>query len=175
MPHSAHPSIVPFQAFATADGWMTVACAKQKFWERLCGVLGREDLADDPRFAGFADRDRHRDELLPILQAAFAERSTDGWIDALADAGVPCGPVHDVAEALADPQAQARGDVVEIGHPRFGTVRQVASPLRVAAEQEAAPLERAPERGEHTDAVLREVCGYAPERVAELRRRGAFG
>jgi crotonobetainyl-CoA:carnitine CoA-transferase CaiB-like acyl-CoA transferase len=175
MAHSAHPSIVPFQAFATADGWMTVACAKQKFWERLCGVLGREDLAADPRFAGFADRDRHRDELLPILQDAFAERPTDAWIEALADAGVPCGPVHDVAEALADPQAQARGDVVEIGHPRFGTVRQVASPLRVASEQESAPLERAPERGEHTDTVLREVCGYTPERVAELRRRGAFG
>ena len=175
MLHSAHPSIVPFQAFATADGWMTVACAKQKFWERLCRVLGREDLAADPRFAGFADRDRHRDELLPILEGAFAERPTEEWIDALGDAGVPCGPVHDVAQALADPQAQARGDVVEIGHPRFGTVRQVASPLRVAADRETAPLERAPQRGEHTDAVLREVCGYAPERVAELRRRGAFG
>jgi crotonobetainyl-CoA:carnitine CoA-transferase CaiB-like acyl-CoA transferase len=175
MPHSAHPSIVPFQAFETADGWMTVACAKQKFWERLCGVLGRDDLAADPRFAGFADRDRHRDELLPILQAAFVERTTEAWIDALGDAGVPCGPVHEVAEALADPQAQARGAVVEVGHPRFGTVRQVASPLRVASGQEQAPLARAPQRGEHTDEVLRDVCGYAPQRVAELRRHGAFG
>jgi len=176
MPESAHPSIVPFQAFATTDGWITIACAKQKFWERLCQALGRTDLLEDPRFADFAARDVHREELLPILRAALASRSRDEWIEALADAGVPCGPVYEVPDALQDRQAVARADIVEIQHPTLGTVRQVASPLRVADDQGATrPLERGPFRGEHTESVLREVCGYTDDRIATLRAAGAFG
>ncbi|MBK5115644.1 MAG: CoA transferase, partial [Thermoleophilia bacterium] len=77
MPDSAHPSIVPFQAFATADGWITVACAKQKFWERLCAALERPDLCEDARYADFAARHENRDELLAILREAFAKRSSE--------------------------------------------------------------------------------------------------
>lgn len=175
MPESAHPSIVPFQAFQTADGWLTIACAKQKFWERMAGAIDRGDLLEDPRFADFAARDQHREALLPILRAALAGRTTAEWIEILADAGVPCGPVYEVPDALEDRQAVARGDVVEIEHPTLGTVRQVASPLRVADDQEPRPLERAPFRGEHTDRVLRERCGYDAERIAALRAAGAFG
>jgi crotonobetainyl-CoA:carnitine CoA-transferase CaiB-like acyl-CoA transferase len=175
MPDSAHPSIVPFQAFATADGWITVACAKQKFWERLCVALGRPDLSEDARYADFAARHENRDELLAILREAFTAHSSEEWSDILADAGVPAGPVYDVPTALADPQAEARGAVVEIEHPNLGTVRQVASPLRVTIEEEPLPLERGPFRGEHTDQVLREVCGYADERIAELREAKTFG
>ena len=172
-PNSAHPSIVPFQAFRTADGWLTVACAKPKFWERLCVAVGHDELLEDPRFADFAGRDRHRDDLLPILDAVFARRTTEAWIEVLGAAGVPHGPVYDVAEALEDPQVVARGDVVEIEHPRFGTVRQVASPLRISGEPN--PLARAPLRGEHTDEALRDLCGYSDERIAELRAAGTFG
>jgi crotonobetainyl-CoA:carnitine CoA-transferase CaiB-like acyl-CoA transferase len=172
---SAHPSIVPFQVFPTADGWITVACPKQKFWERLCRALGHDELLADERFSDFAGRHRNRDELLPILRSALRERTTEAWIDALGDAGVPCGPIYDVAEALADRQTEARGDVVEIEHPRFGVVRQVASPLRVARDEEPAPLRRGPFRGEHTESVLRELCGYSAERIAELRDAGTFG
>jgi len=175
MSNSAHPSIVPFQAFQTADGWITVACAKPKFWERLCHVLGRTDLLDDARFGDFAARDRHRDELLPILDDAFRVRTTEQCLDTLGDAGVPCGPVYDVAQALADRQTVAREDVIEIDHPRFGSVHQLASPLRVAREQEPTPQRRAPFRGEHTDEVLREVCEYTSAQVTELREAGAFG
>jgi crotonobetainyl-CoA:carnitine CoA-transferase CaiB-like acyl-CoA transferase len=173
MPESAHPSIVPFQAIETADGWMTIACAKQKFWERLCAALGREDLLEDPRFSDFAARNRNRDELLPILRQAFRQRSTEEWIDVLAEAGVPHGPVYEVPEALGDRQAKARGDIVEIGHPSLGTMRQVASPLRLSGEPN--PLARGPFRGEHTDEVLRDVCGYSPEQIASLRAAGTFG
>jgi crotonobetainyl-CoA:carnitine CoA-transferase CaiB-like acyl-CoA transferase len=173
MPDSAHPSIVPFQAFETADGWITIACAKQKFWERLCEALDREDLVRDPRFADFAGRDAHRDDLLPILRDAFRRLTTDDAIALLSPAGVPHGPVYEVPEALGDPQAQARGDVVEIGHPRLGTVRQVASPLRLSGEPN--PLERAPFRGEHTDEVLHDLCGYSGEEIALLRAAGTFG
>jgi crotonobetainyl-CoA:carnitine CoA-transferase CaiB-like acyl-CoA transferase len=173
MPDSAHPSIVPFQAFQTADGWITIACAKQKFWERLCEALDRQDLVRDPRFADFAGRDAHRDELLPILRGAFRGLTTDDAIALLSPSGVPHGPVYEVPEALGDPQAQARGAVVEIGHPRLGTVRQVASPLRLSGEPN--PLERAPFRGEHTDEVLHDVCGYSGEEIALLRAAGTFG
>jgi crotonobetainyl-CoA:carnitine CoA-transferase CaiB-like acyl-CoA transferase len=171
--NSAHPSIVPFQNFATSDGWIVVACPKEKFWQALCGVLGRPDLADDERFAGFAGRDRNREALLAELDAAFATRSTAAWLEALAAAGVPSAPVNDVAAALADPQAVARGAVVEVEHERFGTVRTIASPLRVGDERR--PVERAPRRGEHTAEVLAELCGYDADEIAALTDTGAFG
>jgi crotonobetainyl-CoA:carnitine CoA-transferase CaiB-like acyl-CoA transferase len=170
--NSAHPSIVPFQNFATADGWIVVACPKQKFWESLCNALGRPELAADERFADFGARDRNRDELLPLLDAAFAEQTSAEWLGLLAAAGVPSSPVNDVIAALDDPQARARGSVVETEHPRLGPVRQVASPLRLG---DKAPLQRAPLRGEHTEGVLAEVCGYPPERLRELAAAGVFG
>jgi crotonobetainyl-CoA:carnitine CoA-transferase CaiB-like acyl-CoA transferase len=173
IPESAHPSIVPFQAFATADGWLTVACAKQKFWEMLARALGHEELLSDPRFADFAGRHEHREELLPVLRAAFAQRPTAEWLEILAAAGVPHGPIYEVGEALEDPHVIARDDIVEIDHPRFGTVRQLASPLRLSGEPN--PLDRAPFRGEHTDEVLRELAGYSDEEIAALRADGTFG
>ncbi|MGZ8717482.1 MAG: CoA transferase, partial [Gaiellaceae bacterium] len=171
--NSAHLSIVPFQNFATADGWIVVACPKEKFWRRLCEVIGRPELAADARFTDFGGRDRHRDELLAQLDAVFAARSTDAWLAELGAAGVPCAPVNDVAAALADPQAVARGTVIEAEHERFGTVRTVASPLRVGPERRMPVC--APRRGEHTEQVLAELCGYSPERLAELVAAGAFG
>ncbi len=171
--NSAHPSIVPFQNFATADGWIVVACPKQKFWERLCEAIGRPELAADPRFADFAARDENRGELLAILDAAFFARPSAEWLELLAGAGVPSSPVNDVAAALADAQAEARGSVVELEHPRFGVVRGVATPLRVG--DDARPLRRGPFRGEHTEQVLVEVCGYSRARVRELLDAGVFG
>jgi crotonobetainyl-CoA:carnitine CoA-transferase CaiB-like acyl-CoA transferase len=157
--NSAHPSIVPFQNFRTADGWVVVACAKQSLWEALCGALEMPELA--------------RDELLAILDDAFARRGTDEWLDVLREAGVPSGRVNPVTAALEDPQAVARDAVVAVEHPRLGTVREVASPLRVAdAPRAPGP---GPARGAHTDAVLRELCGYGDERLAQLRAEGVFG
>ena len=170
---SAHPSIVPFQNFATADGWLVVACPKEKFWQALCRVLDRPQLAGDPRFCDFAGRDRHRDELLPLLEEAFLERTTDEWLQALRDAGIPCGRVNVVADALEDPQAVARNAVVGFEHPRLGRVRELATPLRVGPEQR--PVGPGPQRGEHTDAVLTELCGYSPEHIERLRLDAAFG
>jgi crotonobetainyl-CoA:carnitine CoA-transferase CaiB-like acyl-CoA transferase len=171
--NSAHPSIVPFQNFRAADGWLSVACAKQKFWERLCDALGRPDLAADARFGDFAARDRNRDELLEILDGAFAERGVDEWIDVLVAAGVPAARVNSVAEALEEPQTLAREDVVGYDHPELGAVRTIRSPLRLT-QGERAPA-RAPFRGEHTEQVLVDLCGYTPEHVRELRDAGVFG
>jgi crotonobetainyl-CoA:carnitine CoA-transferase CaiB-like acyl-CoA transferase len=171
--NSAHPSIVPFQNFASADGWLVVACPKQKFWTRLCEVIGRPELAADPRFRGFAERLSHRDALLEILDAEFRARSTDDWLEALANAGVPCAPINDVPTALTDPQITARGGVLAYEHPTLGTVRQAASPLRLGGE--AAPMGRAPRRGEHTIELLSSVCGYSDERLHTLASCGVFG
>ncbi len=173
VPDSGHPSVVPFQNFETADGWIVVACPKPKFWEALCDAIGHPELVADERFADFALRDRNRDELLPLLREAFRSRTSVEWLEALGAAGVPSSAVNDVAGALADPQTVARGDLVEHEHPRFGTVRTVASPLRVADGER--PVRRAPFRGEHTAAVLADVCGYDAERISRLRDDGVFG
>jgi crotonobetainyl-CoA:carnitine CoA-transferase CaiB-like acyl-CoA transferase len=170
---SAHPSIVPFQAFECEDGWLTVAAAKPRFWERLCHALGLPELLDDERFRDFEGRRRHRDELLPILRARFAELPTATWVARLEDAGVPVGRVNDVREALEDHQAHARNAVVGYDHPRLGPVRQIASPMRIS-DYRAEPRP-APERGGDADALLRELCGYGDEQLARARREGAFG
>jgi crotonobetainyl-CoA:carnitine CoA-transferase CaiB-like acyl-CoA transferase len=171
--NSAHPVIVPFQNFATADGWIVVACPKQKFWVLFCEAIGRAELATDERFADFGGRDRNRDELLPLLDTALAKRTTDEWLGVFAQAGIPSARVNDVAGALTDPQTEARGAVVEYEHPNLGRVREVASPLRLSDAE--PPLRRAPFRGEHTEQVLVEVCGYSRERVRELADAGVFG
>ena len=163
--NSAHPSIVPFQNFETADGWIVVACPKEKFWTLLCGAIQRPDLAEE--FPTFADRDRRREELSPILDEVFSRRTSEEWLEVLGGAGVPCSPVNDVPAALEEAR------VVEYEHSRLGTVRQVASPLRLSGpEPQAGP---GPERGEHTEQVLVEVCGYEPERIRALAESGVFG
>jgi crotonobetainyl-CoA:carnitine CoA-transferase CaiB-like acyl-CoA transferase len=172
-PNSAHLSVVPFQNIPTLDGWIVIACPKQSLWLRLCAVLERTDLSADARYATFAARDEHRAALLEELFATFATRSTADWLAALEEAGVPAAPVNDVATALADPQVAARSLLAAYEHPVLGTVRQVASPIRVDGEVPA--VNRAALRGEHTDDVLREVCGYSADEVERLAAGGALG
>lgn len=171
--NSAHQTMVPFQNFETADGWMVVACPKQSLWERLCEAIGGQRFLEDERFASFALRNRHREELLAELEPIFRSQTTSEWLRQLSAAGVPCAPVNSIAEALADTQVAARAALVEIEHPVLGTVRQVASPLRI--EGFAPKSRRAPFRGEHTRTLLAEVCGYSPETLDELARDGVFG
>ena len=171
--HSAHPSLVPFQNFQTADGWIVVACPKEKFWQRLTGVLGRPDLASDERFASMAERARNAATLVEILDECFAARTSAEWLEALAAAGVPSGAVNTVEQALADPQTAARGLIVETEHPHWKTVRQVASAVRVGSEPPSH--RRAPRRNEDADHVLRTVLGYDSARIEELEAAGAFG
>jgi crotonobetainyl-CoA:carnitine CoA-transferase CaiB-like acyl-CoA transferase len=171
--HSAHPSVVPFQNFQTADGWIVVACVKEKFWQRLTAVLDRPELAADERFASLAARAHNAAALIEILDERFATRTTAQWLEALAAAGVPNGPVNTVEQALADPQTAARELIVETEHPHWGTVRQLASPVRVGSERPS--YRRAPRRNEDADHVLGTVLGYDAARIEQLSAAGAFG
>jgi crotonobetainyl-CoA:carnitine CoA-transferase CaiB-like acyl-CoA transferase len=164
-PNSAHPVIVPFQNLPTSDGWIVVACPKEKFWQLLCEAIGRPGLAQE--YPSFAERDRRRDELEAILEEAFRERTSEEWLAALAAAGVPSAPVNDAKAALEEAR------VVEYEHAQLGKVRQVASPLRLSGAE--PPLRPAPERGADTEQVLVELCGYEPARVQELDAAGVFG
>ncbi|NUU24717.1 MAG: CoA transferase [Streptomycetaceae bacterium] len=172
--NSAHPSMVPFQNFPTRDGWIVVGCAKEKFWRRLTAVLGHPEWGEpDGPYGTFALRTEHADELLGKLEGIFLTRTSAEWLAELGPAGVPSAPVHGVAEALADPHTAARGLVVETEHPRFGTLRNLASPVRVGDPPPA--YRRAPRRGEDHDYVLADVLGYDAPRIADLTASGAFG
>ena len=166
---SAHQTLVPAQNFPTRDGWIVVFCNKDKFWRDLVDVLGAPELADDPRFLGFGDRFAHRETLLPLLRERFATRTTEDWLDRLRGR-VPCAPVNDVRQALADPQVLARDMIVDVPHPEFGTLREVRSPVRT--EGEIRQPRRAPRLGEHTDEILREVLSYGDATIARLREGG---
>jgi crotonobetainyl-CoA:carnitine CoA-transferase CaiB-like acyl-CoA transferase len=173
MASSAHPSVVPFQNFATRDGWIVVGCAKDKFFDLLCGALGLEWMVDDVRFSTMAARLEHREACVAELATVLLGDTSEAWLERLGAAGVPCGPVNDIAGAVADPQTVARDLIAESEHPVLGTVRQIRSPLRV--DGRLMELRPAPKRGEHTREVLVEQCGYADADVDRLARAGVFG
>lgn len=173
MGFSAHPSIFPFQNFQTADGWMVIACPKQKFWERLCEAIGRTDLAQNPRYADFAGRRQYREELQDIIGSILMKKPSSEWIRTFIAAGVPCGPVNSIPEAMADPQTTARGMIVEYAHPIFGTVKSIASPVKVG--NDTPPSRRAPQRNEDATAILHDLLGYDDATIAKLTEAGGFG
>ncbi len=169
---SGHQSLVPAQNFPTKDGVIVIFCNKEKFWTSLLEALELPDVARDPRFATFADRAVHKATLVPILTARFAERTTSEWLSSLRGK-VPCAPVNTIAEALADEQIAARDMIVEVEHPRFGVLREVATPVKT--EGAAPNLSPAPALGQHTDEILRTLLRYDAARVAALRASGALG
>ena len=168
-PDSSHPSQVPSQSLPTSDGWMVVMCAKEKFYADLVKIMGRPDLAEDPRFRTFSDRLENREVLVPILKDLSKRRTTAEWLEMLRGR-VPCAPVNTVAQAFDDPQAAEEGLILDIPHPDFGTVRQVASPIRISDAR--PPLNRGPRLGEHTDEVLRSLVGWTGERIERARADG---
>jgi len=168
LPRSAHPSLTPCQLYRTADGWIYVMCQTEKFWSLLTEGVGRPDLAARPDFATFGDRLRNRDRLTEELDAVFRSRTTGAWLDALRGR-VPVAPVFDLAQALDNPYAVARGLVQSFDHPERQDFRMIASPVRV--DGEIPPARPAPALGADTDALLTEL-GYDLLAIAQLRARG---
>jgi crotonobetainyl-CoA:carnitine CoA-transferase CaiB-like acyl-CoA transferase len=169
---NAHPSIVPYQAFPTRDGHVVLAVGNDGQFARFCEVAGRPELAGDARFATNALRVEHRAALVGIVAPILASRPTGEWVEALEAAGVPCGPINDLAQVFEDPQVRHRGLRVVVEHPRHGSVPLVASPIRLS--RTPARHERPPALGEHTREVLVDVLGMDEAEVASLRRSGVI-
>ncbi|MFP6827685.1 MAG: CoA transferase [Gammaproteobacteria bacterium] len=163
---SAHPLNAPYEAFQTANGWLTLGAASQVVWQRLPDVLGLPELLSDSRFLKNEDRMAHRAELADALAPAFKKRSTNDWLERLDAAGVPAGPVLSVGEMLADPQTKAREMLVETEHQRLGPVPTIGFPVKFS-ETPAAIERGAPTLGQHTTEVLREL-GYADSDIDKL-------
>jgi len=171
---NAHPNIVPYQAFACADGHLILAVGNDGQFAKFCAIAGRPEWAVDPRFAKNADRVKHRSILVPMVAAAIATRTQREWLAALDAAGVPAGPINRLDQVFADPQVAARGMRLDLPHPAAGTVPQVGNPLKLSATPVA--YDRPPPLlGEHTAAVLRERLALSDEAIADLAARDVIG
>lgn len=167
---SAHPLAAPYQAFETADGWITVGAANETTWRRLASVLGAPELADDPRFASNERRMANLAELTELLAPRFRRRPAAEWLELLRDAGVPAGPVHDVVDMHGDPQTLARDMVTEVEHSRLGAVKTLGLPIKLSGSP-GSVRRGAPVYGEHTREVLEEH-GFPGAEVEELAAAG---
>ncbi len=169
---NAHPSIVPYQTFQAADAWINVGVGNERQWRSLCGVVGRPEWLDDPRFESNAARVQHREELVPLLKELFAGRPAAAWLDELAGAGIPSGRIRPVDEALEAPETRHREMVVELETDGSDALRLLGIPVKLSATP-GKIRRRPPALGEHTAEVLSEI-GYDSGTIDKLRERGAI-
>jgi crotonobetainyl-CoA:carnitine CoA-transferase CaiB-like acyl-CoA transferase len=169
---SAHPLNAPYQAFETSDGWIVVGGANRKHWLSTLDAVGAPELAEDPRFVDNAARMANLKALEDELARRFRMRPSAHWLEALDARGVPCGPVCDMLQALADPQTLAREMVVEVEHSRIGPVKTIGLPVKFSRTP-GKVRKGAPVYGEHTRAVLKDH-GFGEEEIAALEAEGAI-
>jgi crotonobetainyl-CoA:carnitine CoA-transferase CaiB-like acyl-CoA transferase len=168
---SAHILTAPYQAFPTQDGWINVGGANQPNWERIVKVIGRPELAADPRFLTNSDRMRNLAALTPLIAERLVARPSAEWIREFDAAGVPVGPVNKIGDMLADPQVAARDMVLEVEHPKVGTMKSLGFPVKFS-EGAGAMRRAAPLLGQHTREVLGEL-GYSAGEIEQLLAQGA--
>src|SRR3989449_6885595 len=171
---TAYKALLPYQTFPTKTRDLALAVGSEKLWKVFCPVIGRPELAEDPRYRTNADRARNRDSLIATLQDVFLTRTYEEWEPLLLASGIPVGAINDIAQVVAHPQVSARQALVEMNHPRAGKVRMVGAPVRLS-ETPGAVRTPAPTLGEHTDEVLRQLLGLGAEEIADLRAAGAIG
>ncbi len=169
---NGHPNVVPYQDFVTSDGSIILAIGNDSQFRKFCTVSGHPELGTDPRYAKNTARLENCPALLAILRKIMLERSSLQWIELLSEAGVPCGPINDLAQVFADPQVQARELRLDLPH-RFGVASSVANPIRLS-ETPVAYRRGPPTLGEHTQEVLQDWLKLSDGEVAELRREGVI-
>ena len=171
---TAYRSLLPYQTFHTKTRDLALAVGSEKLWKIFCPAIGCPELADDPRYRTNQDRRANRASLLSRLQDVFLTRSYEEWEAILLKSGVPVGAINDVAQVVEHPQVKARGSLVDVVHPRAGTVRVVGPAARLS-QTPASVRGPSPLLGEHTEAVLKDVLALDTAEIARLREAGAFG
>jgi formyl-CoA transferase len=165
---NAHPSIVPYQSFKTADGYLVIGVASEGIWQRFCEAIGKTQMADDPRFAKNADRVDNRSLLIAILTELFRSHDNEYWLKLLNAAEVPCAPIQTIDQVFAAPQVRHRDMLVEVEHPTAGTVRMAGIPVKFSATPATVRLSP-PLLGEHTEEVLSSWLGMSDQEIADLK------
>jgi crotonobetainyl-CoA:carnitine CoA-transferase CaiB-like acyl-CoA transferase len=168
---NAHANIVPYQAFDAKDGQIVLAVGNDGQFRKFCEISGCAHLASDPRFATNSARVINRETLVLLIQEILATRTIEQWVTPLAAAGIPCGPINDIAQTFAHPQVRYRGMRVDLPHSLSGSVPTVANPIRMSGSPiryRSAP----PTLGQHTDDVLASLCGFGEDELDELRKKG---
>ena len=171
---NAHPSIVPYQTFPSADGWINVGVGNDKLWQGFCKAIERPDLAEDPELSTNRKRVERRDALVATLIEIFKTRTTADWLAALKAAGVPSGPIRDVPSALEDAGQDERGMITTVEHPEAGPLPMVGNPVKLSELGYEPTYSAPPILGADTDAILSDA-GYSSEELAALRASGALG
>ncbi|MEE3047269.1 MAG: CaiB/BaiF CoA-transferase family protein [Pseudomonadota bacterium] len=168
---NAHPNIVPYEAFPSADGYLILAVGNDSQFKSFCAVAGLDDLPADERYATNRNRVANRDTLVPLIRQAMVLKTTDEWIAALEKANVPCGPINTLDRVFDNPQVKHRGLVKRLDHPTAGTVPTVGNPIRFSktpiTDEKAPPM-----LGQHSDEILRKVADLSDDQIAKLRDAG---
>ena len=165
---NSHPQVVPYEPMQGGDGeWFILGVGSDNIWHKFCDLANLQRLRDDPRFYTNAERVRNREELLPLLQEVVQHRPAHEWLERLTAAGIPCGPIRNVSEALTDPHVAARGFIVELEHPLLGMLKSLATPIHLS--QTGLSYRRYPPRlGEHSAEILAEI-GYSSSQIEAFR------
>lgn len=171
---NAHPSIVPYQTFATADGWINIGVGNDAQWARFCEVIERPDLGADERYATNRDRVEQRTPLVETIQETLRGQTTAAWFERLQGASIPVGPIREVPEALEDARTDARGMITTVQHPTAGPLPMVGNAVKLTSIGMDPAYAPPPGVGEHTDAILAEL-GYGPDAIASLRKDRVIG
>jgi len=168
---NAHPNIVPYQAFQTADGYLILAVGNDAQFARFCDLAGRPELASDERFETNSNRVKHRDFLIPGLAEIMLTQDTDAWLEQLNQKGIPCGPIANIDQVFDNPQVQHRGMQLELDHPVAGKVPSVANPIRLS--ESAVTYDKAPPLlGQHTEQVVCDLLGLGRDQIDQLINDG---
>jgi CoA:oxalate CoA-transferase len=168
---SGHASAVPIRAYRCKDKYIVIDTVVERIWEALCRALGHQELITDPRFSDRHDRLRNRDELDGILEKIFATRTRDQWMEIFVREGVPGGPIYTLDEVVQDQQILHRQMVVDMDHPVAGPLKATGNPIKMSAVEKYR-YDHQPTLGEHTEEILRDILGRAPEEVEQLRKSG---